>query len=97
MASTRPMVRGLDYYTGLVFEFKDSSGEGITQSLGGGGRYDNLIGNLGGKQMAGDGVRWSGQYSESRHSNSRSRGRYTYARGSSPTSRGTTRSTPSRS
>jgi histidyl-tRNA synthetase len=44
------IMRGLDYYTGLVFEFKDASGK-VTQSLGGGGRYDNLIGNLGGKQM----------------------------------------------
>ncbi len=37
------LARGLDYYTGLIFEAKlpDSAG-----SLGGGGRYDKLIGNL---------------------------------------------------
>ncbi|HDT15682.1 MAG TPA: histidine--tRNA ligase [Firmicutes bacterium] len=44
------MVRGLDYYTGTVFEF-------ITDKLGpqqntilAGGRYDNLVKELGGKQ-----------------------------------------------
>jgi len=35
------IVRGLDYYTGLVFEVKEVSG--IRRSLLGGGRYDNLI------------------------------------------------------
>lgn len=44
------IMRGFDYYTGVVFEFKDGSGD-VVQSLGGGGRYDNLIGNLGGKAM----------------------------------------------
>ena len=43
------LVRGLDYYTDLVFEFVD---EDITlgqNALGGGGRYDNLVASLGGK------------------------------------------------
>ncbi len=44
------IMRGLDYYTGVVFEFKDASGD-LSQSLGGGGRYDNLIGQLGGRPM----------------------------------------------
>lgn len=40
------IVRGLDYYTKTVFEFVDS--EGFT--LCGGGRYDNLIHEIDGKQ-----------------------------------------------
>ncbi len=39
------LARGLDYYTGLIFESKV---DGYTGSLGGGGRYDNLIKQLGG-------------------------------------------------
>jgi histidyl-tRNA synthetase len=35
------IVRGLDYYTGLVFEIKPV--EGMRRSLLGGGRYDNLV------------------------------------------------------
>jgi histidyl-tRNA synthetase len=35
------IVRGLDYYTGLVFEIFDRNKE--NRSLAGGGRYDNLI------------------------------------------------------
>jgi histidyl-tRNA synthetase len=35
------VVRGLDYYTGLVFEFFDRKKE--RRSLAGGGRYDNLL------------------------------------------------------
>lgn len=36
------ITRGLDYYTGLVFEVKMQGGE-LTRSLFGGGRYDNLV------------------------------------------------------
>jgi histidyl-tRNA synthetase len=36
------VMRGLDYYTGVVFEYKGIDDE--RNSLGGGGRYDNLIG-----------------------------------------------------
>lgn len=37
------LARGLDYYTGTVFELKPN-GNSTEQSIGGGGRYDNLIG-----------------------------------------------------
>ena len=42
------LVRGLDYYTRTVFEI-EPKGEGGQGALGGGGRYDNLIEELGGK------------------------------------------------
>jgi histidyl-tRNA synthetase len=42
------LVRGLDYYSHTVFEFR-SNHLGSQDSFGGGGRYDNLIENLGGK------------------------------------------------
>lgn len=45
------IVRGLDYYTGIVFEAK-SKGT-LTRSLFGGGRYDNLIEDCGGRQKLG--------------------------------------------
>ncbi|GAB5372287.1 hypothetical protein AAMO2058_001652100 [Amorphochlora amoebiformis] len=52
------LARGLDYYTGVIFEAKlnhkvgvgDGVGVGIG-SIGGGGRYDNLIGMFGSKQI----------------------------------------------
>ena len=43
------LVRGLDYYTRTVFEIQPPD-EGSQSALGGGGRYDNLIEELGGKQ-----------------------------------------------
>ena len=42
------LVRGLDYYTRTVFEIQPAGG-GAQSTLGGGGRYDNLIEELGGK------------------------------------------------
>ena len=42
------IVRGLDYYTRTVFEITHSS-LGAQDALGAGGRYDNLVGELGGK------------------------------------------------
>jgi len=42
------LVRGLDYYTRTVFEVQPEL-EGSQSALGGGGRYDNLIEELGGK------------------------------------------------
>lgn len=36
---TPTLARGMDYYTGIIFEVKAA---GIATSLGGGGRYDNL-------------------------------------------------------
>jgi len=42
------LVRGLDYYTRTVFEIQPQSG-GAQSTIGGGGRYDDLIEELGGK------------------------------------------------
>jgi histidyl-tRNA synthetase len=42
------LVRGLDYYTRTVFEIQPPE-EKAQSALGGGGRYDNLIEELGGK------------------------------------------------
>jgi len=42
------LVRGLDYYTRTVFEIQPES-EGAQSTLGGGGRYDDLISELGGR------------------------------------------------
>ena len=43
------MVRGLDYYTRTAFEFVSSNSDlGAQDSLGGGGRYDNLVEDFGG-------------------------------------------------
>jgi histidyl-tRNA synthetase len=42
------LVRGLDYYTRTVFEVQPPQG-GAQSTLGGGGRYDDLIEELGGK------------------------------------------------
>jgi len=42
------LVRGLDYYTRTVFEVQPEA-EGGQSALGGGGRYDDLIEELGGK------------------------------------------------
>ncbi|HTY82391.1 MAG TPA: histidine--tRNA ligase [Dehalococcoidales bacterium] len=42
------LVRGLDYYTRTVFEFQPEEEKGQS-SIGAGGRYDNLIEELGGK------------------------------------------------
>jgi histidyl-tRNA synthetase len=47
------LVRGLDYYTRTVFEFfvsTDDNQEEKVLALGGGGRYDYLISQLGGKE-----------------------------------------------
>jgi histidyl-tRNA synthetase len=41
------LVRGLDYYTRTLFEFS-SDALGAQSGVGGGGRYDRLIGQLGG-------------------------------------------------
>jgi histidyl-tRNA synthetase len=44
------LARGLDYYTSTVFEMK-LNGNPEDLSVGGGGRYDNLIGMFAGKQI----------------------------------------------
>lgn len=48
------LARGLDYYTGIIFEVEcpDYS----AGSLGGGGRFDNLIGTFAGRQIPAVGV-----------------------------------------
>ncbi|MGD0729234.1 MAG: histidine--tRNA ligase [Candidatus Micrarchaeaceae archaeon] len=43
------IMRGLDYYTGIVFEYKNK--EDTSASVCGGGRYDKLIALYGGKQL----------------------------------------------
>ncbi|MGD1119668.1 MAG: histidine--tRNA ligase [Dehalococcoidales bacterium] len=48
------LVRGLDYYTRTVFEVQPAA-EGGQSALGGGGRYDGLIEELGGKPTPGIG------------------------------------------
>lgn len=47
------IVRGLDYYTGLVFEARDVSES--ARAILGGGRYDNLVGDVGGDPLPGVG------------------------------------------
>jgi len=47
--------RGLDYYTGVVFECFDASGE-VSRSIFGGGRYDHLIEEFGGQPTPAVGV-----------------------------------------
>ncbi|WP_160134973.1 histidine--tRNA ligase [Halococcus salsus] len=47
--------RGLDYYTGMVFECFDSTGE-VGRSVFGGGRYDDLIEGFGGQPTPAVGV-----------------------------------------
>lgn len=42
------LVRGLDYYTRTVFEFQAKSGLGAQNAVVGGGRYDDLVEELGG-------------------------------------------------
>ncbi|MDP9172987.1 MAG: histidine--tRNA ligase [Planctomycetota bacterium] len=48
------LVRGFDYYTETLWEVT-SSGLGSQNALGGGGRYDNLVENLGGRPTPGVG------------------------------------------
>jgi histidyl-tRNA synthetase len=48
------MVRGLDYYTKTTFEFVHD-GLGAQSGIGGGGRYDGLMHQLGGKDLSGIG------------------------------------------
>lgn len=44
------LARGLDYYTSTIFELKPN-GKTEEQSIGGGGRYDNLIGMFAGMKI----------------------------------------------
>ena len=47
------IVRGLAYYTGVVFEIFDSGSE--LRAIGGGGRYDNLLADFGGQSITATG------------------------------------------
>lgn len=47
------VIRGLDYYTGTVFEARDRDGE--FRAILGGGRYDNLVSDVGGEPIPGVG------------------------------------------
>jgi histidyl-tRNA synthetase len=47
------IIRGLDYYTGIVFEAWDVGGDG--RAAGGGGHYANLVGDVGGNPLCGVG------------------------------------------
>jgi len=44
------LARGLDYYTGIIFELKPT-GKPEEQTIGAGGRYDNLIGMFAGREI----------------------------------------------
>lgn len=48
------VVRGLGYYTGIVFEAFDSAHQG--RAIFGGGRYDGLLSDIGGKPMTAVGM-----------------------------------------
>lgn len=48
------LVRGLDYYTKTTFEFVHD-GLGAQSGIGGGGRYDGLMAQLGGSELSGVG------------------------------------------
>jgi len=47
------VIRGLDYYTGTVFEARDSGGK--HRAILGGGRYDDLVADVGGDPVPGVG------------------------------------------
>lgn len=49
------LARGLDYYTGAIFEVKAAEGS-LQSSICGGGRYDDLTGIFGLKNMSGVGI-----------------------------------------
>ena len=49
------LVRGLDYYTRTVFEVQVTEGMGSQNAIGGGGRYDKLAKEVGGRDTPGFG------------------------------------------
>jgi histidyl-tRNA synthetase len=49
------LVRGFDYYTRTTFEFVADALDGAQNAIGGGGRYDKLAEQLGGKPTSGIG------------------------------------------
>jgi len=49
------LVRGLDYYTRTLFEYQSGALEAAQNTVGGGGRYDNLAEQIGGPHVPGMG------------------------------------------
>jgi histidyl-tRNA synthetase len=49
------LVRGLDYYTRTTFEYAGLALQSAQNALGGGGRYDGLVGAMGGPETPGVG------------------------------------------
>ena len=54
------LVRGLDYYTRTVFEVQVDNGMGSQNAIGGGGRYDKLAEEVGGRAAPGLGFATQG-------------------------------------
>jgi len=54
-ASNSRLVRGFDYYTRTTFEFTSTALESAQNAIGGGGRYDGLVEELGGEATPGIG------------------------------------------
>ena len=50
------LARGLDYYTGLIYEAVLTDPSNKVGSIAGGGRYDELVGMFSGKQIPSVGV-----------------------------------------
>lgn len=48
------IIRGLDYYTGTVYEGRARVGD-LRRAVAGGGRYDNLLADVGGQPLPGTG------------------------------------------
>ena len=51
------LVRGLDYYTSTTFEFSSQALDAAQNGIGGGGRYDRLVEQMGGQAHAGHRLR----------------------------------------
>lgn len=49
------IARGLDYYTGVVYEFLDRTGS-VARAIAGGGRYDQLVESFGGGKIPATGI-----------------------------------------